>query len=81
MNARIMWCYETNIGVFSIHPDPNSADRRHLYINNKTLGSYVSPAWAAESVYMQTTGLYNWDNLNVVLEPTDLTKWIKGKPC
>jgi hypothetical protein len=68
------------MGVFSIRRDPNSTDRWLLYINNKTLGSYVSPAWAAEHVYIQTTGLYEWDKLDVVLEPTDLTKWTKGTP-
>ncbi len=71
------YIYKTRIGTFSILMQ--SGGRWGLWINDDLLGSYQSPESAANNVYTQTTGYYEWDSLDPVIEPCDLSEWVHTK--
>jgi hypothetical protein len=78
---RVMWYhYKSLVGTFWICPEPNNPSRYLLGIDDTALGSYHSSEAAADDVYTQSTGWSDWDMLDPVVEPTDLSKWEKGKP-
>jgi len=65
--------YKSPIGRFLIKPQANS--RWGLWFKDDLLGSYHSAMAAADDVYMQTTGDYDWDSLDGVAIPTDISEW------
>jgi hypothetical protein len=68
-----MWFYRAHCGLFTIRI---LRDGRHgLWLDDELLGSYTAPVQAADDVYMQATGAYEWDDQESVEEPTDLSKW------
>ncbi len=68
-----MFYYKTDAGTFWIKQESNG--RWTLRLNGEALGSYNSPEQAADDVYMQATGSYEWDSKDEILEPTDLGEW------
>ncbi len=69
------YTYRTRVGTFCIRPQPNSPGRWWLCIGDDALGSYHSPEAAADDVYTQSTGHFEWDSLPPVEDPTDLSEW------
>lgn len=65
--------YRFSHGIFFIKPQPSG--RWGLWLNECLLGSYHSAAAAADDVYMQATGFYDWDSLRNETPPGDLTDW------
>ena len=61
------------IGRFLIKPQENG--RWGLWFNDDLLGSYLSAMAAADDVYTQVTGDYDWDSLDGVDIPTDIHEW------
>jgi len=74
-----MWYYKTEVGTFLIYRNPNDPARFLLKIENEILGSYLTPEMAADDVYMQATGWYEWDTLPNVSGPTDLSEWHRNR--
>ena len=74
-----MWYhYHSKVGTFWIGPD---GERRFwLGIDEEKLGSYHSARAAADDVYTQSSGHAEWDSLPTVMEPCDLTEWVRGRP-
>ena len=71
-----MYSYRTKFGTFFIRAHPRLAGRWLLQIGDETLGSYHSPLAAADDVYCQATGYYEWDTMRPSpLQPTDLSEW------
>jgi hypothetical protein len=76
-----MWYhYKADIFTFVIRPHPTKKNRWLLVINDRTLGTYKSPAEAAEIVSLQWTGYDAWDFKVNVSVPKDLKHWIQGRP-
>ena len=65
--------YKSPIGHFLIKPQANG--RWGLWFKDDLLGSYHSAMVAADDVYMQATGDYDWDSLDRVDIPTDISEW------
>lgn len=71
--------YKALVGTFIIKPQSN--DRWGLWLNDDLLGSYHSPIAAADDVYTQSTGDFDWDTYNIfdtdilVDIPTDIYEW------
>ena len=65
--------YRSPIGRFLIKPQPNG--RWGLWFKDDLLGSYHSAMAAADDVCMQATGDYDWDSLDGVDIPTDISEW------
>ena len=65
--------HKSPIGLFLIKPQTNS--RWGLWFKDDLLGSYHSAMAAADDVCMQATGDYDWDSLNGVDIPTDISEW------
>ena len=69
-----MFYYNSPVGTFWIKP---RSDGRHILgIGDEALGSYHSPAAAADDVARHVTGHYPWDSLDGTTEgPTDIHAW------
>lgn len=67
--------YKTDVGTFSIRPDPELTGGYRLYIDDEYLGHYDNPALASDDVYLCATGWPAWDRLEVVEHPQDLDEW------
>lgn len=65
--------YRSPVGCFLIKPSANGC--WELYFKDNLLGSYPSATAAADDVYMQATGYYDWDSLDSVDIPTDISEW------
>ncbi len=65
--------YRSPIGRFLIKPQAKG--RWGLWSKDDLLGSYHSALAAADDVYMQATGNYDWDSLDGVDIPTNITVW------
>lgn len=65
--------YKSPAGLFLIKPQANG--RWGLWFKDDLLGSYHSAMAAADDVYMQATGDYDWDSLDGVDIPTDISEW------
>ena len=65
--------YRSPIGCFLIKQKTNGY--WDLWLKDELLGSYKSATAAADDVYTQTTGDYNWDSLNDTNIPTDIHEW------
>ncbi len=68
-----MWFYKTEVGTFNIRKQFDGC--WGLWLDDGMLGSYLSPEAAADDVYTQSTGCYEWDSLQSVTEPMDLLDW------
>jgi hypothetical protein len=65
--------YRSPIGHFFIK---SQADGRWgIWLKDDLLGSYNSAIAAADDVYTQVTGDYDWDTLDSVDIPTDISEW------
>ena len=69
----MLFLYRTRFGTFSIRPGHDG--RWMLALGDEALGSYHSPAAAAEDVFMCATGHYGWDSQGTVNEPESLVEW------
>lgn len=67
------YCYKSPIGVFIIKPQPDG--RWGLWFGDDLLGSYHSEIAAADDVYTQATGNYQWDSSSWLDVPTDIHEW------
>ena len=65
--------YRSLIGRVLIKPQANG--RWGLWFKNDLLGSYHSAMAAADDVNTQATGDYDWDSLDGVDIPTDISEW------
>lgn len=65
--------YKSPTGLFLIKLQVNG--RWGLWFKDDLLGSYHSAMAAADDVYMQVTGDYDWDSLDGVDIPTDISEW------
>jgi len=65
--------YRSSIGRFLIKPQANGC--WGLGFKDDLLGSYHSALAAADDVYMQATGDYDWDSRDGVDIPTDISEW------
>jgi len=68
--------YKSPIGVFIIQPQSNG--RWGLWFKDELLGSYHSDMAAADDVYTQVTGDYDWDSFEGADIPTDIYEWEVG---
>ena len=81
MQLKYLYHYKTRVGTFWIAPQPNVPGRFWLGVDDEALGSYHSAEAAADDVYSQSTGYYEWDAIEEpVTSPCDLSDWIKGPP-
>lgn len=71
-----MYIYKSPVGIIKIIKVNN---RYNLVIENTVYGSYNSAVAAADDVYNQTTGYYEFDALDYseVDIPTDIYEWEK----
>jgi hypothetical protein len=67
------YIYRSRVGVFFIVP--NNQGGWWLGVDDERLGHFLSPQAAADAVYMQATGHYDWDCFPSVSGPTDLSEW------
>jgi hypothetical protein len=68
-----MWYYKTTFGTFKIKQQSNGY--YGLWLSDELLGSYPSPEAAADDVYTQSSGAYEWDDHGPITDPTDLSEW------
>ena len=68
-----IYIYNSPIGRFLIRPQSN--DYWDLWFEDDVLGSYGSAMAAADDVYLQVTGHYEWDSLKNIDIPTDVDEW------
>jgi len=67
--------YRSRFGLLAIRPARNG--RWNLWIGDDIYGQYHSPIAAADDVYMQATGHYEWDDQDNLMEPCDLSEWTR----
>lgn len=68
-----MYFYDSPLGVFTIRQE---AGRFVLRLDYEILGRYSSPTAAANDVYMQSTGSFQWDGCILPPDaPTGLGDW------
>lgn len=67
--------FRTTVGTFWITQRPWEPDLAVLGIDEITLGAYESAAAAAADVSSQHTGWEEWDNLQEVSKPHDISDW------
>ena len=72
--------YVSPVGIFVIQYDYNES-KWSLGINNTVHGLYSTPIAAADDVFCQTTGYYEWDSFDTIkiITPTDVYQWEKYK--
>lgn len=73
-----MWFYRATIGTFRIRENPDNPGSYMLSIDDIHLGDYDSPSSAAKDVYAQNTGWDEWDSLEEVSSPPDLSDWAEA---
>ena len=66
------WRYKSEVGTFDIRFEEG---RYWLYLEDERLDSYPSPEDAASDVYTQTTGYFEWDDLDSPEMPAGLDDW------
>lgn len=69
----MIFVYKTPFGPLTIRPQSNG--RWALWIRDEVLGSYHSPMAAADDVYCQVTGDYDFDDWDHDDIPTGLDEW------
>jgi len=77
-DVSFFYNYKSPKGVFIIQFD-NNVSKWALALNGVVYGHYTSPVAAADDVYCQATGAYEWDSLNVMnlSITTDIYEWVK----
>ena len=77
-NHNYTYIYKSPVGVFYIHYNP-SMEKWDLGMDDNIFGYYLTTIAAADDVYCQSTGCYEWDSLdiNIITDkvPTDIYKW------
>ncbi len=74
----LLFRLETPVGTFWIHPEP--AGRVQLRMNQHRLKTYSSAKAAARDVAEKHTGWKEWDQLEGVTAPENLSRWKRGEP-
>lgn len=68
-----MYIYESPVGLFTIQEEQCCFVLR---LDGEILGRYASPNAAANDVYLQSTGSYEWDDLSLPVDvPTGIAEW------
>jgi hypothetical protein len=77
-DSSFYYNYKSPIGVFIIQFD-NNVSKWALVLNGIIYGHYLSPIAAADDVYCQSTGAYEWDSISALnlSIPTDIYEWEK----
>ncbi|QHZ49917.1 hypothetical protein [Paenibacillus larvae] len=71
-----MYVYKSPVGLMKIYID-RKVGRYALDINGIIVGHYLNAADAADDVYTQVTGYYDWDDLDGDVDPpSDLSEWL-----
>ena len=77
-NPNYTYYYKSPIGLFFMRYN-SSLRMWSLGMENGIYGNYSTTIRAADDVYTQHTGCYEWDNLNVdkflYKVPTDIYEW------
>ncbi|GHV55909.1 hypothetical protein AGMMS50268_28800 [Spirochaetia bacterium] len=76
-NHNNIFIYKSPVGTFHIAYNPNSG-KWTLGLKDEIYGEYLSTVAAADDVYCQATGFYEWDSLdisNLLDAPTDIHCW------
>ena len=72
-----MWIYQTSKGIIRIF---FNGQNYSLFVFDDVYGFYPSPIAAADDVYTFTTGNYNWDSLEGIIEPPEsIDEWVRIK--
>ena len=69
-----IFTYNSPIGKFIIKYQYD-LNKWNLELNDEGYGYYNSPVAAADDVYCQCIGYYEWDNLDIDDVPTDIHEW------
>ena len=70
--VELIYYFKSPVGTFKITP---KAGRYLLEINGDICGTYPSAVAAADDVFTQSTGCYEWDELDSPYAPSDITEW------
>jgi hypothetical protein len=77
-NRNSIFIYKSPVGNFFIQFDKR-LNKWMLGMENEVYGHYIDPVAAADDVYCQASGCYEWDLLEIdsILEeiPTDIYCW------
>jgi hypothetical protein len=75
-NTNYNYIYRSPAGVFYIRFN-TSLQKWDLGIGNEIFGNYITTIAAADDVYCQATGCYQWDMLDIteIDVPTDIYEW------
>jgi hypothetical protein len=76
-NPKYTYVYKSPIGKFYIRYNP-SLEKWDLGMNDEVFGFYITTIAAADDVYCQATGCYQWDILDISNNPnvpTDIYEW------
>jgi hypothetical protein len=77
-NPNFTYHYKSPLGLFFIRYNP-SMQKWDLGMKDEVFGYYLSTIAAADDVYCQSTGCYEWDSLDIgkILNevPTDIYQW------
>lgn len=69
-----MYVYESPVGAFTIQ---EVQGRFVLQLGGEVLGRYASPNAAANDVYLQSTGSFEWDGAALPADaPTGISEWV-----
>jgi hypothetical protein len=76
-NPNNIFVYRSPVGIFYITYNQN-IEKWALGTDDEVYGYYLSPVAAADDVYCQSTGCYEWDVLDITKlldAPTDICCW------
>ena len=77
-NPNYTYYYKSPLGLFFIRYNP-SMEKWDLGINDQVYGYYLTTIAAADDVYCQATGCFEWDRLDLetisTKVPTDIYEW------
>jgi len=77
-NPNYTYVYKSPVGVFYIRYNP-SLEKWDLGMDDNVFGYYLTTIAAADDVYCQSTGCYEWDSLDAKIitdkAPTDIYEW------
>jgi len=77
-NQNFIYYYKSPIGLFFIRFNL-SMEKWELGMKDEVLGYYQDTIAAADDVYCQATGCYEWDSLDINIvndkAPTDIYEW------
>ena len=77
-----MWHLKTRLGTFWVIEKTLSSTQHQYYlgVDDNELASYTDANQAAQDVYNQATGYFQWDCQSRIKVPTDLADWVEGDP-